>query len=65
MAVKDSAAWTVGRVCEQVPAAVLADPVLLKLLQALATGLDGEPRVATNVCWVSHLTPVTPPPGLL
>ena len=51
--VKDSAAWTVGRICEQVPTAVLRTDVLTHLLQALASGLDREPRVATNVCWVS------------
>ena len=50
--VRDSAAWTIGRVCEQVPAAVLTEEYLIKLLQALAAGLQGEPRVATNVCWV-------------
>ena len=51
--VRDSAAWTIGRICEQVPLAVLNEQYLLKLLEALAIGLQGEPRVATNVCWVS------------
>lgn len=49
--VRDSAAWTTGRICEQVPLAVLNDQYLIKLLNALASGLQGEPRVATNVCW--------------
>lgn len=49
--VKDSAAWTLGRVCEHVPEAVLNEQYLLPLLKALVGGLKGEPRVATNVCW--------------
>ena len=53
--VKDSAAWTLGRVCEHVPEAVLNKEYLLPLLTALVKGLEGEPRVATNVCWVSSL----------
>ena len=51
--VQDSAVWTIGRVCEQIPAAVLNDQSLLwMLLQALVNGLDQEPRVAINACWV-------------
>ena len=50
--VKDTSAWTLGRICEQVPSVVIRDEVLGKLLVALASGLDGEPRVANNVCWV-------------
>lgn len=51
--VKDSAAWTLGRVCERCPAAILNDVYLLPLLKALALSLDGEARVAVNTCWVS------------
>ena len=64
--VKDTAAWTIGRICEHTPAAVLSPPqvgqggvavnrgvVLNQLLQALSVGLSREPRVAANVCWVS------------
>ena len=50
--VRDSVAWTIGRVCEHIPSAVLNDQYLLKLLEGLCSGLLGEPRVATNVCWV-------------
>lgn len=53
--VKDSAAWTLGRVCEQTPSVVLSNSILSKLLMALGNGLEREPRVATNVCWVSGL----------
>lgn len=51
--VKDSAAWTLGRVCERCPAAILNDRYLLPLLNALVLSLDGEARVAVNTCWVS------------
>lgn len=53
--VKDSAAWTIGRVCEQVPITVLQRDVLSHLLPALDSGLEREPRVATNICWVCHV----------
>ena len=53
--VKDSAAWTLGRVCEQTPNVVLRDNILISLLMALGGGLDREPRVATNVCWVGPI----------
>ncbi|XP_064389350.1 importin subunit beta-1-like [Halichondria panicea] len=49
--VRDSAAWTIGRICEHVPSVLLTDITLPPLLQALGVGLEGEPRVATNVCW--------------
>ena len=67
--VRDSAVWTLGRVCEQVPSAVLSeqndpseireqkDQYLLKLLDGLCRGLQGEPRVATNSCWVRGFGP--------
>ncbi|XP_013386092.1 importin subunit beta-1 [Lingula anatina] len=49
--VRDTAAWTVGRVCELLPDAVVNEVVLKPLLQALVEGLQSEPRVASNVCW--------------
>lgn len=49
--VKDSAAWTIGRVCERCPSAVLSETHLTSLLEALLTSLEGEPRVAVNACW--------------
>lgn len=52
--VRDSAAWTIGRVCERCPDAVLTDKTLGPLLEALLESLDGEPRVAVNACWVSE-----------
>jgi len=49
--VKDTAAWTIGRVCESNPEAAMTEAVLRPLLEALVNGLEAEPRVAVNVCW--------------
>ena len=49
--VKDTAAWTIGRVCELIPEAAISPATLQPLLEALVTGLASEPRVASNVCW--------------
>ena len=51
--VQDTAAWTLGRVCDQIPGAALDDKCRDHLLSGLASGLEKEPRVAANVCWVS------------
>ncbi|KAL3854848.1 hypothetical protein ACJMK2_014087 [Sinanodonta woodiana] len=49
--VRDTAAWTVGRVCEILPDAVINEQYLNLLLLALVEGLNSEPRVASNICW--------------
>jgi len=49
--VKDTAAWTIGRVCESNPEAAMTEVILRPLLEALVQGLESEPRVASNVCW--------------
>lgn len=49
--VKDTAAWTIGRVCELNSDAAVNETYLQPLLEALVTGLSAEPRVAANVCW--------------
>ncbi|XP_034302242.1 importin subunit beta-1 isoform X3 [Magallana gigas] len=49
--VRDTAAWTVGRVCEILPDAVINEQCLQPLLQAMVEGLAAEPRVASNICW--------------
>ena len=49
--VKDSAAWTIGRVCERCPSSVLTASSLPSLLEALLLSLEGETRVAVNACW--------------
>ena len=48
--VRDTAAWTIGRICECVPEAVLNEVTLQPLLEGLVIGLAAEPRVATNAC---------------
>lgn len=53
--VRDSVAWTLSKVCEQVPEAALDGTNLDNLLKALMENLDSEPRVSTNVCWVCLL----------
>lgn len=54
--VRDTAAWTVGRICEILPEAVINDHYLNPLLHAMVEGLNAEPRVAANVCWVGFLS---------
>merc|ERR1719431_2117908 len=49
--VKDTAAWTIGRVCELIPEAAINQASLQPLLEVLVAGLASEPRVASNVCW--------------
>lgn len=49
--VRDTAAWTIGRICETVPEAVFNESSLQPLLEGLVFGLSAEPRVATNACW--------------
>jgi len=49
--VRDSVAWTLSKICEQVPEAALDVANLDNLLNALMENLDSEPRVSTNVCW--------------
>lgn len=50
VAVRDTTAWTIGRICELNGDAVLTQP-LEPLIQVLLIGLGAEPRVAANVCW--------------
>lgn len=49
--VRDTAAWTFGRVCEIIPEAAINETYLKSLLEAFVNGLKAEPRVAANVCW--------------
>ncbi|GBP12370.1 Importin subunit beta-1 [Eumeta japonica] len=51
VAVRDTAAWTFGRICEIVPEAAINENYLNPLLESLVNGLKAEPRVAANVCW--------------
>ncbi|XP_065163099.1 importin subunit beta-1 isoform X2 [Atheta coriaria] len=49
--VRDTAAWTFGRICEIIPEVAINDHFLKPLLESLIRGLKSEPRVAANVCW--------------
>ncbi|XP_012229589.1 importin subunit beta-1 isoform X1 [Linepithema humile] len=49
--VRDTAAWTFGRICEMIPDAAINETYLKPLLESLVNGLKAEPRVAANVCW--------------
>jgi hypothetical protein len=51
LAVKDTAAWAIGRLCDACERVVVRPDVLQALLPALFTALQDVPRVATNVCW--------------
>lgn len=64
--VRDTTAWTMGRICELLPEAAINEMYLAPLLQCLIEGLGAEPRVASNVCWVScgRLLPGDPQPVL-
>lgn len=50
-AVRDTTAWTIGRVCEILPSVALGEDFLAPLLSGLFEGLLAEARVAANVCW--------------
>ena len=50
--VRDTAAWSLGRISQILQEMAIDPKVLEPLLQALVEGLDMEPRVATNSCWV-------------
>lgn len=49
--VRDTAAWTFGRICEIIPEAAINETYLKPLLESLVTGLKAHARVAANVCW--------------
>ena len=57
--VRDSAAWTVGRVCELLPDEAINPLYLDRLLEQMMMCLAAEPRVAANSCWVSLGTRVS------
>uniref|UniRef100_A0A914LJG5 Importin N-terminal domain-containing protein n=1 Tax=Meloidogyne incognita TaxID=6306 RepID=A0A914LJG5_MELIC len=50
-AIKDTAAWAIGRVCDTCEGIVTREQTLSLLLPALSSALQDQPRVATNVCW--------------
>jgi len=50
--VKDTTAWTIGRICQLHPQTV--GGVLPTLVGTLADSLADNPRVASNSCWAIH-----------
>lgn len=51
MAVKDTAAWTVGRACDVSSDATLSPKTLQPLLEALVDCLSSDTRVANKASW--------------
>ncbi|TPX34252.1 hypothetical protein SmJEL517_g03047 [Synchytrium microbalum] len=51
VAVKDTTAWTLGRICELLVDAIRPDTHLFDLVNAITIGLTDSPRVAKNCCW--------------
>jgi len=51
--VKDSAAWTVGKICDELPETISAE-ILPRLMHSLRRGLSETPKVANHVCWAIH-----------
>lgn len=49
--VRDTAAYTIGQICEYLPETAINPAYLASLLQAMVHCLKAEPRVAANVCW--------------
>ncbi|KAH8279580.1 hypothetical protein KR018_003313 [Drosophila ironensis] len=49
--VRDTTAWTFGRICDVVPEAAINKDYLQTLLECFVKSLKSEPRVAANVCW--------------
>lgn len=49
--VKDTTAWTLGRISDLVVGAIQVDTQLAPMIQALLEGLQDNPRVAVNCCW--------------
>ncbi|WFC98298.1 karyopherin Kap95 [Malassezia yamatoensis] len=51
IAVKDTAAWTLGRICEFVYDAITPEVQLPPLVQGLLGALHDQPRIVTHCCW--------------
>ncbi|KNZ75553.1 Importin subunit beta-1 [Termitomyces sp. J132] len=49
--VKDTTAWTLGRICDLLIACIKPDVHLHPLVSALVGGLGDSPRVVANCCW--------------
>jgi importin subunit beta-1 len=49
--VKDTTAWTLGRICDILVTTIKPETHLHHLIQALVAGLDDSPRIVTNASW--------------
>lgn len=49
--VKDTVAWTLGRICDLLITAVKPEVHLRDLVYALVKGLEDKPRIVANCCW--------------
>ncbi|KAM6493384.1 Armadillo-type fold [Amanita muscaria] len=49
--VKDTTAWTLGRICDLLIGTIKPDVHLHALISALVNGLQDSPRIAANCCW--------------
>lgn len=49
--VKDTTAWTLGRICDLLISCIKPDVHLHPLISALVNGLQDAPRVVANCCW--------------
>lgn len=50
--VRDTAAWTVGRICEVLPE-IIDKQALHLMMNAFVSVLEDLPSIASHVCWVS------------
>ncbi|CAE6354430.1 unnamed protein product [Rhizoctonia solani] len=64
-AVKDTTAWTLGRICELLVGSVNIESQLQALVTALVVGLEDRPRIIANSCWalMSLAEQLSPEPG--
>ncbi|KAL5520367.1 hypothetical protein ACEPAG_9591 [Sanghuangporus baumii] len=49
--VRDTVAWTLGRICDLNVTALKPDEHLQPLISALVTALNDKPRIVANCCW--------------
>jgi importin subunit beta-1 len=49
--VKDTTAWTLGRICDLLITTIKPDVHLHPLISALVNGLQDSPRIIANCCW--------------
>lgn len=49
--VKDTTAWTLGKICDLLIGTIKPDVHLHPLISALVNGLQDSPRIIANCCW--------------